>query len=65
MMTIDLSPTGGAAGLLTIILVVAKALGFVTFSWWWAFSPLLFLLGFWLIIFLLLTLFVILAAKQK
>lgn len=30
----------GFFGLLTIVLGVLKALGYITWSWWWVFSPL-------------------------
>ena len=30
----------GIAGVLTIVFIVLKALGFITWSWWWVFSPL-------------------------
>ena len=33
-------PAIGFVGLLTIVLVVLKALGYITWSWWWVFSPL-------------------------
>lgn len=29
----------GFCGLLTIVFIVLKILGYVTFSWWWVFSP--------------------------
>ncbi len=30
----------GLLGIITIILVIAKVCGAVTFSWWWVFAPL-------------------------
>jgi hypothetical protein len=30
----------GLAGILTIIFVVAKLFGIITWSWWWVFAPL-------------------------
>jgi len=30
----------GFCGILTIIFVVLKALGYITWSWWWVFAPL-------------------------
>lgn len=33
-------PAIGFVGLLTIVFVVLKALGYITWSWWWVFSPL-------------------------
>lgn len=30
----------GLPGLLTITFVILKALGYITWSWWWVFSPL-------------------------
>ena len=34
------TPAISFAGLLTIVLVILKALGYITWSWWWVFSPL-------------------------
>ncbi len=31
---------GGFVGTLTIVFVILKALGYLTWSWWWVFSPL-------------------------
>ena len=30
----------GLPGVLTIVFVILKALGYLTWSWWWVFSPL-------------------------
>ena len=31
---------GGFIGTLTIVFVILKALGYLTWTWWWVFSPL-------------------------
>lgn len=30
----------GLCGILTIIFVIAKITGYITWNWWWVFSPL-------------------------
>lgn len=35
----------GFTGLLTIVFIVLKLTGYITWSWWWVLSPLLFAWG--------------------
>lgn len=46
----------GFLGLLTIVFVIAKITGYITWSWFWVFSPILIGLVFVLIIFVILCL---------
>lgn len=46
----------GFLGLLTIVFVIAKITGYITWSWFWVFSPILVGLVFVLIIFVILCL---------
>ena len=41
----------GFGGLLTIVFVIFKLLGYLTWSWWWVFSPLWIGLVVWLAFF--------------
>ena len=45
----------GFCGLLTIVFIVLKLLHVINWSWFWVLSPMLFSIGFGLIIFLIVT----------
>lgn len=40
----------GIAGVLTVVFVILKALGYLSWSWWWVFSPLWISTGIFLVI---------------
>ena len=40
----------GFTGVLTIVFVVLKLVGVITWSWWWVLSPTLINIGVWLIV---------------
>jgi len=40
----------GIVGVLTIVFVVLKLVGVITWSWWWVLSPLWISLGLWLVV---------------
>jgi hypothetical protein len=42
----------GFVGLLTIVFIVLKLTGYIAWSWWWVLSPILFSVGFVLLIIL-------------
>ncbi len=44
---------GGFAGLLTIVFIVLKLIGEITWSWWWVLSPL------WIPVVMFITFFII------
>lgn len=46
----------GLVGVLTIIFVVLKLIGTITWSWWWVLSPLWISFGLWFVIVLILLL---------
>lgn len=52
----------GFFGLLTLIFVIAKITGYITWSWWLVFAPMLFGFGLFFLI-MLIVLIVALAAK--
>jgi len=43
----------GFAGLLTIIFITLKLIGYITWSWWWVISPILISVGLALFIILI------------
>ena len=55
----------GLAGILTIIFVIFKLLGKITWSWWWVFAPLWIPLCLALIIFVIIIAGIIIAAAIK
>lgn len=53
----------GIVGVLTIVFVVLKLVGVITWSWWWVLSPLWISFGLWLIVALII--FLIAVAVNK
>ena len=43
----------GIAGVLTIVFVVLKLVGTISWSWWWVLSPLWISFGLWILVFLI------------
>jgi hypothetical protein len=60
------SSSGGIGffGLLTILFVAMKIMGYINWSWWWVFSPMLIGAGLW-IFFLVLLFSVVFWARSK
>lgn len=54
----------GFVGLLTIVFIVLKLLGKITWSWWWVLSPLWISAGLALLILLGVLIFVLIACKD-
>ena len=42
----------GLVSILTIIFVVAKLFGLIAWSWWLVFSPILVVVAFWILVFI-------------
>ena len=40
----------GFIGLLTIVFITLKLTGYINWSWWWVWSPVLFAAGLWILI---------------
>ncbi len=57
------SSSGGIGffGLLTIVFIVLKLTGYITWSWWWVLSPTLFCIG---VVLLILTIAAVLAVRD-
>lgn len=53
----------GFCGLLTIVFIVLKLLHVINWSWFWVLSPMLFSIGFGLIIFLIVTIVILVIQK--
>ena len=49
----SISNGGGIAGLLTIVFITLKLIGYITWSWWWVISPILISVGLALFIILI------------
>lgn len=43
----------GIAGVLTIVFVVLKLVGTISWSWWWVLSPLWISFGLWILVILI------------
>lgn len=56
--TIKVSGGLGFSGILTLILVVAKLIGYFPYSWWWVFAPIIITWG----LAIVLVIFVVIAA---
>lgn len=54
----------GFVGLLTIVFIVLKLIGKITWSWWWVLSPLWISAGLVLLILLGILIFVLIACKD-
>lgn len=54
----------GFVGLLTIVFIVLKLIGKITWSWWWVLSPLWISAGLALLILLGVLIFVLIACKD-
>ena len=55
----------GFVGLLTIVFIVLKLIGKITWSWWWVLSPLWISAGLVLLILLGILIFVLIAYKDQ
>lgn len=54
----------GLLGCLTILFVILKVTGYISWSWWWVFSPLIFGAAVWLTIMAVMAVFFFLALKH-
>lgn len=55
----------GFPGVLTIVFVVLKLVGVITWSWWWVFSPLLIELGLSLIVLIIYAIYIVHDSKKN
>lgn len=55
----------GIPTILTLIFVVLKLVGVISWSWWWVLSPLWICLGAWIVVFLIATLVAFLFFGRK